>query len=711
MTVPVHGHDGAWPRRGASDPHGRPCRRLRLLVLGLACLPAMEAVAQAPIDEIVVIGRRTGVPPYERPYGPSVIDAGTLDTAPQRRLDEALRAVPGFSLFRRAGSQLANPTTQGVSLRGIGPNGAGRTLVLVDGVPVNDPFGGWVYWSRLPTATAQRVVITRGGGAGPWGNSALAGTVRIDTRLPDGASAELSAGSNRTFQAVGGIGGQTGPMRLGLNASAFTTNGSPLVRKDQRGPVDVNATADAAWADAVALAPVGTDIQVTGKLSGFREHRGNGTPYTENATEAVEGSLRLVGSGTVPWETVLYARDWTFSSTFSGVDATRTVETPALDQFDVPSRAYGGVVQAALSLMDGHQTDIGADIRHTEGATNELFLFQAGGFQRVRHAGGEQTVAGIFAEHAWTPGEGMTLSAGLRLDRWRNAEGVRTERNRTDGAPLRDDRFPTRHGTVVNGRAGTDWAVTEAISFRAAAYTGFRLPTLNELYRPFRVGNDITEANPALDPERLIGGEAGLRLTGPDGFRLSATLFRSVLKDGVDNVVLQTTPGLNRELGIFVPPGGSLAQRRGLDRVVINGLEAELAWTPTEQLTLGLSYLFSDSTVKEASAAPELEGNRLAQAPRHQGTAEIVWKPDDPYLLRLQLRGASSAYEDGNNSRTLAPYLLTDLYAGWDLRPNLHLFASMENLANRTVETGRRSDGLTNIGPGRRVLIGLRTRW
>ncbi|HYC03869.1 MAG TPA: TonB-dependent receptor [Azospirillaceae bacterium] len=686
-----------------------------LLAASLAAVaPALPAAAQGRTSgEVVVTGRRSGVPVYERPYGATIIGGEALETAPQRRLDEALRAVPGFGLFRRSGSTLANPTTQGVSLRGIGPNGAGRTLVLVDGVPVNDPFGGWVYWSRLPTSAAERIIITRGGGAGPWGNTALAGTVRIDTKPPAGAQAELSAGTDETFQALGSVGGPVagGPARLGLTASAFSTGGAPVVRRDQRGPVDIDADADSYWVDAVGGAALGADIQATAKLSAFREHRGNGTRYTENATEALEGSLRLVGGGALPWEAVLYARDWDFRSTFSGVNAARTVETPSLDQFAVPARAYGGVVQLALPWGGGHETDIGADIRHVEGATNELFTFAGGDFTRVRRAGGEQTVAGLFAEHAWQAGAGLTLTGGLRLDRWRNADGERLERDRATGAVLRRDRFGTRDGTVLNGRAGAEGRLAGSLVWRAAAYTGFRLPTLNELYRPFRVGNDITEANPALEPERLVGGEVGLRAEPAAGLTLSATLFRSVLREGVDNVTIQDTPGLNPELGVFVPAGGSLAQRRGLDRVVIDGLEAELGWAPRPDLSFSLSYLFSDGEVERADEAPDLVGRRPAQAPRHQGTVEAGWRPAGPVSLRLQLRAASSAFEDGRNSRTLAPYVLADAYAGWDVTPALHLFATVENLADRTVETGRRSDGLTSIGPGRRAMVGARARW
>src|ERR671929_131193 len=99
-------------------------------------------------------------------------------------LDDALRQVPGFTLFRRTGSRVANPTSQGVSLRGVGASGASRALVLADGIPLNDPFGGWVYWGRVPRASVERIEVLRGGASSLYGSSALGGVVNLITRRP-----------------------------------------------------------------------------------------------------------------------------------------------------------------------------------------------------------------------------------------------------------------------------------------------------------------------------------------------------------------------------------------------------------------------------------------------------------------------------------------------------------------------------------------------
>ncbi|SNS87722.1 MULTISPECIES: TonB-dependent receptor [unclassified Azospirillum] len=687
-----------------------PRHLVSLGIISLAMVPPALAADTNQVAEIVVTGRREGVPAYERAYGPTVIDAATLATAPQRRLDEALRAVPGFSLFRRSGSRTANPTAQGVSLRGIGPNGAGRTLVLVDGVPVNDPFGGWVYWSRLPTAAVDNVVLTRGGGAGPWGNAALAGTIRIETKQRDGLDLELAGGSNSTWMGQSSVGGSADGWHLGLSGSAFRTDGVNLVEPSRRGAIDIKANSDAYAVDGTLSTQLGS-VTATAKLSGFKESRGNGTPYTNNSTDATEASLRLVGTGEkIDWEAVAYWRDWSFASTFSGVNGARTAETPSLDQYDVPATAKGGILQVAFSPADGHQTDIGADIRQTEGKTRELMTYSAGRYTRMRDAGGSQSVAGLFFEHAWTGIQGLTVSAGGRLDAWRNSDGRRIESDIASGTLLRNDRYAKRDGTVANGRAGIDWQASDLLGLRVAAYTGFRLPTLNELYRPFRVGNDITEANPGLQPERMRGVEAGLRLSPGAGITANVTLFHVRLKNAVDNVVIQTSPGTNAELGIFVPAGGSLAQRRGLPRVEVQGLEAEIGWQAAPTLRFGAAYLFSDSEITDPGTMAALRGNQLGQAPRHSGTVDVTWTPRPELTLRAQVRAAGKQFEDSRNLGTLDGFIVGDLYAAWRVDQQLEFYATAENVTGERVETGRRSDGLTNIGPERQWLAGVRVR-
>src|SRR5206468_8977749 len=131
--------------------------------------------------EVTVTATRTNTRLEETAASIVVLGPKELETTAAMTLDDSLRQVPGFSLFRRTGSRTANPTTQGVSLRGVGASGASRAVVLADGIPLNDPFGGWVYWGRIPRESLSHIEVLRGGASGLYGSGALGGIVNINT--------------------------------------------------------------------------------------------------------------------------------------------------------------------------------------------------------------------------------------------------------------------------------------------------------------------------------------------------------------------------------------------------------------------------------------------------------------------------------------------------------------------------------------------------
>ncbi|MBB6251478.1 TonB-dependent receptor plug domain-containing protein [Nitrospirillum iridis] len=684
------------------------------LALLPVALPGMAGAAPepvpAPVDEVPTVIITGRVPPdaaTERIYGTLRLDGAWLDAAPERRLDEALRGVPGISLFRRTGSTSAHPTSQGISLRALGPNGAGRTLVLVDDIPVNDPFGGWVYWSRLPTAAIASVAVTEGSGAGPWGNQALDGVIRITTKPLEGG--EVRVGSNGLAEGTAGAaaGG------ISVLAHASRSDGSYLVRSDQRGPVDTQAGWDDAFVDVKAQGNAGP-LALAGTVSAFHEHRGNGTPIQENGTDALEGSLRLAdadGPLGLPWHGTLYLRRYVFKNRFSSVNATRTAETPALDQYRVPATAAGGSLSTTVDEGGGRRTVLGADLRWAEGATHERFQPVAGIFTRDRDAGGDQIVGGAYAEQTWPLGAQIDLHGGVRLDGWATSDGHRVERVILTGALTRDDSYAGRGGALPTARLGADWRPASDWTVRAAAYTGFRLPTINELYRPYRVGNDIIEANAQLKPERMVGAEAGITWQPAHGPTVSLTAYHDGVTDAVDNVLITSQPGTVPGFGVFVPAGGTFAQRRNLDRVRAEGGEMRATWTLDPTVDAGVGYLWSRSTVLRADGFPQLVGKRLAQSPLHQGTADLSWTPSSAVTLALRAKASGQQYEDGLNSRSLAPTVTVDLSGTWHVRRYLDVFATAENLFDRTVESGRRIDGLVAVAPGRVISGGVRVNW
>ncbi len=644
-------------------------------------------------------------------YAATRLSAADLAASPHARLDAVLTALPGVSLFRRAGSRVAHPTTQGVTLRGIGPNGAGRALVLLDGVPLNDPFGGWVAWSAIDSESLAGAGVRRGSGAGAFANQALTGTIALETRRPEGREfrGHVRTDSDATIDVTGALGAPVGRTRLLFTGQYFDSDGFTLVPRAQRGPVDVAAASRAAHVALLGESDLGDSLTLVTRLARFSERRVNGTPLARNASDGIDASLRLVADHAragPSFALTLYGSDRDFSNLFTAVDATRSSERPVLDQFSVPSRGAGMSVNVHWPLFAADTFELGADWRRLEGTTNERFRNLGAGFTRLRRAGGDERFLGLWADYAGRLAPGTVWTAALRLDRWWAFNGLRRESDLTSGAVLRDDAIADRAGTLVNGRLGLRTDLGAAVHLRLAAYSGFRLPTINEFYRPFRVGNDITEANPALDPERLYGYEAGLRYDPSPRLHLALDIYHNRLENAVGNITLAEGPGFFPPTG-FVPAGGSLRQRHNIDHVRARGIESEGRLTLGPAVELVFRHLYALSRVRRNAAAPVLVGKRLPQSPKQTLSLSLHLAPHAGIRVALWGRYVSAQFEDDRNSRKLPSYATFDLSASWRLTPALALRLAAENLFDAAVISRIAGDGLTTRVRRRRLSGGL----
>ncbi len=669
------------------------------LVAGLALLlpeslfaaAADPAVALAPY---VVTASRAPQSPDWLPVAVDVIDAGRLRDSPSLTLDDTLRDVAAFSLFRRSGSLSANPTAQGVSLRNIGPSGASRSLVLLDGIPLNDPFGGWVAWSAVPISSLDRVEIVRGGGSGAWGNSALSGTVQLFSAAPETRAGSISAmaGDFNLRAGEAALAESIGTGSIALNVATFATDGFYVLDSSQQGPVDRPLASRHQAGRLGWRQPFGdqTVLQVSGRY--FQEKRGNGTPLQKNDSESGQVAASL--SGTTPakmsWSAVAYYQEQSFASFFSSVNAARTTETPANDQFDVPATA-GGASFTVVAQGDRSSTSGGADLRWVKGETREKFLFSVGQFTRVRRAGGEQCFAGAFLNHDRALAEDWRGSLGLRLDAWSNRAGHRREADLATGAIVRDDHYASHQGLEFSPQLGLVWSHRAGLRLRGSTYQAFRVPTLNEYYRPFRVGTVTTEANAALRRESLTGAELGIEVSrGP--VHLTGTAFANVLRDAVGNVTQTPTSRV----------------RLNLDRVTVQGLELGGEWRLLPRLRVHADSILSDARVRGAAVRPALEGLRLAQTPKLTLATGIDWQAGGGWEIVSGLRYVSGQFEDDENSLSLAPMATVNLSVTKSVGAHFALSLSVENLTDRRLETGRSSDGIVTRGPPRMARLALR---
>ena len=585
----------------------------------------------------------------DTPASVVVLSRETIAASAASTVDDALRQVPGFALFRRSGSRTANPTSQGVSLRGVGASGASRALVLDDGIPLNDAFGGWVYWGRVPRASIERIEVVRGGASDLYGSSAVGGVIQFVRRAnnADALALDASGGSQQTGTASLFTSVAREDWRGSVAADLLTTAGYVLVDRARRGAIDREADSRHTAIDAILERAFGDAARAFLRLSRYGESRNNGTPLQINDT-----SIRQIAFGVdaALASARLYGGDQRYHQTFSAIAADRNSERLTTDQ-RVPSRNNGGSAQMTRAIGQRSVVVAGAEERSVEGTSDE----------GATSSSGRQRTFAIFAEETWAPLARLTIAGAIRYDGWRNFDAHRNDvalANRSDSA------WSPRLSAIVH--------LSDRLALTGSAYRAFRAPTLNELLRNFRVGNVLTLANDALTAERLSAVEAGVRIAA---FR--ATLFSMTTNDTISNVTLSTSPSLITR------------QRRNQGSSRSRGLELDADWRPRPDWRLSAGWLFADASLST--------GRRTPQVPRNTATLQATWRS----ALGVQARWSTRQFDDDLNQFPLRGYAAVDLFAS---RGNVYV--AVENATNARVEAG--ATPVVTLGQPRALRVGVR---
>ncbi|HJU56053.1 MAG TPA: TonB-dependent receptor [Pyrinomonadaceae bacterium] len=655
-------------------------------------------LAPAPLSErVTVTATRTETRLGETAASVVSLSQAELETTAAVTLDDALRQVPGFSLFRRSGSRTANPTTQGVSLRGVGASGASRAVVLTDGVPLNDPFGGWVYWGRVPRTNINTVEVLRGGASHLYGSAALGGVVNLITRRPNESPAlrlEASYGNQQTADASLFASGRKGNWGAGLAVETFHTDGYIIVDESERGSVDVPAGAR----NAVARLSVERKISGTGSVfvsaNVFGEARSNGTPFQRNRTHIRQlvAGFDWHGARAGAFSARAYGGTQVFDQNFSAVNGDRTFETPTRVQ-RVPAQSIGASLQWSRTAGARQTLIAGLEAREVRGASDEL-AFIAGRPSSIIGAGGRERTVGIFFEDIIRATPKLFVTAGARVDRWRNYDALNATRPFSSNVTT-TILFPDRTETAFSPHLSVLYKPGENVSLYASMNRAFRQPTLNELYRSFRVGDVLTLANENLRAERLTGGEAGASFNSfGQKLNVRGAFFWTEMTRPVANVTLSVTPALITR------------QRQNLGRTRSRGLELEWDARLTPSFTVSGGYLFADATVLSFPANVALEGLLIPQVPRHQLTFQARYANPSVITAAVQGRASGAQFDDDQNRFRLDRYFTLDAFASRRLTRKLEAFVAAENIFDQRYTTGLTP--VRTIGPPTLARFGFR---
>lgn len=629
------------------------------------------------------------------------IPAEQVEVAGSLVVDDVLREVPGFSTFRRSSSLFANPSSQGVSLRGVGASATSRSSVLLDGIPLNDPFGGWVYFARVPRAELETMEVTNGGASDVFGNGALGGVVNLRTRSAEEAyaSGEISYGSMSTPDVSFAVGAPVGNWSVAGSGQALRTGGYILVPPDQRGSVDT----DPGTADLAGTVEVSRNLGEQGRFfvrgSGFGESRRNGTPLQVNDTTIPEVDLGLdwTTSQAGSFSARLYGSTELYHQAFSAVAANRNSET-LTDVQRNPSQQIGFVGTWTRLFADKHKVAGGIETGDVRGQSEDTNYRSGAPFTLV-DAGGRQHAWGFFAQDAFFFAPKWLLTIGGRGDTWNNNTGFQNTQPLTTGSPTAKA-LPERSETAFSPRVSLLRSFSHGLALSASVYRAFRAPTLNELYRNFRVGNVLTLANPDLTGEHLTGGEAGLSYqTWGNRLTLRGNFFWSNIADPVANVTITSTPALITR------------QKENLGVTRSRGFELSGQWQVRPRLQVAASYLFVDATVVSYPSPPALmplNGLRLPQVPQNQFSFQAS------YLGRrwnssIQGRFSGNQFDDDLNEFPLGRAFSLDAQLSREILRRTSVFLAVQNLTNDRFSVA--ATPVITVGPPIFVRGGVRFRW
>jgi len=615
-------------------------------------------------EAVNVTSSRGDAPRADPTVTMTVVPSSELLTTGAVTLDDALKMVPGFTLFRRTSSRTANPTAQGVALRGIGGTAQSRSLVLVDGVPLNDAFGGWIYWDKIPQVALDRVEVQRGSGSDLYGADAVGGVVQLLTQRPGRPSgtALIEGGGLGTGRVSLFAGGRTRGWRYSASGQWFNIDGYIPVSTEQdpgiapRGPIDslLGSTHKSGYASTGYQAANGWRVDVGANV--FDEDRTNGTPQSINSTAWRQGSGEVAGALAGG---LLSARGFggtqQYRQTFTTVNATRTAETLTRDQ-SVPSTS-GGLGGQWFRAWGDHSLLFGTEGRHIEGTSIDTPYAQGQPLPIVE-VGGTQRLGSAFVQDTWRPSDRLTIALGAHGDIWHSESG-QTDFSKSSGS--------------FNPRASASYRMGESgVIVRGAAYHGFRAPTLNELYRNFSAGNTQTRPNENLEPERLTGGDVGMMVTRG---RVSARItgFWNVLDEAITSITLSSTPTL------------IIKQRANADTVHASGLELEATMRFSSSLSATFGSGFVSSTFQGETS---LNGNKVPQVPEYNIGLGVRYTPKE-WSTSAQLRITGPQFEDDQNVYTLRQATVLDVFAGRALTRGVTAFVAVENLFDATYDVGR----------------------
>jgi outer membrane receptor protein involved in Fe transport len=636
-----------------------------------------------PFEDVTVSAYRSPLSSLDSPASTRIMTAQALHQAAGVPLDDKLRTIPGFDLFRRSSSLVSNPTSQGVSLRGLGSTSASRSLVVFDNVPLNDPYGEWIHWEEIPQLDIQSVEVVRGGASDLYGSSAIGGVISIEPVQPKNSTLQFtsSGGSESTVD-----GALLGSLTLGkwsglVTGGAVATDGYILTAPAYRGPIDQPSNVHAQNALVQFDRDLGNSQRIFLRGNVLDEARHNGTPIQNNGTRLWRYAA---GSDLTDFIFRVYGTAEHYRQRFSSVNSAQTEETLS-SSAEEPSNELGFAGLWHHPFGRDLLLLAGADTHYIRAASYQTLYLGSGG---VNNTAAKQRQTGVYGELLFTP-KNWTFSGSARIDHFSNYDVNQFV------TAIGTTHPPSFSETPFDPRLGVTRRLTQSLALSASGFRAFRSPNEDELYAKTQVGQQVTLPNPNLRSERATGWETGLQT---DLHRIGSSVRVSYFWTQVNRPI--TT------LNVASTPTSQVLMRANLGQIESRGVSLDYSARPARWISVDGGYQYANATVTKFQQQPSLVGNWIPEVARNMATAQVGLTQRRLGFLSFQGRVSGHQFDDTANDYYIPGYFRLDVYAAHEFHHNISLFARGENLFDRAIVVGKTP--LPTLGTPRVALFGLR---
>jgi outer membrane receptor protein involved in Fe transport len=636
--------------------------------------PGQVALAQEQTTEpseitaspVVVTATRKERSLADVPVSVSVVTREDVKDAPAVGTDDILQSIPSIQLpYQNSFSQ--HPTANNMGMRGLG-GGIPRALVLVDGIPLNDPFFGYAQWNMVPKETIERVEVVRGGVSSLWGNYGLGGVVNVITRdaQPRTVSQSLMGGSNGTIRSnTYGSDRINDHWGISANVNYQQTAGYTPQEADQRGSIDRNAS------NANTNIQFKTDYQ----SSDFKWYgRANYYNSTENTGVALSDNLQDTVSFNTGATWKLSQKEDLEGNAFYLQQHFNTnnpdLVTPGNRNSDflsnihqTPVTSVGGYTQYSRMFNETvRSVQAGLDIRQIQGVDNSQLYSAPGANPTLLNGSGKQMFVGVFGQTSIFPLSKLELLPSVRMDYYRNYAG------KQEFSPGGTTNFPNQDRVQLNPKLAVRYQIVEPLAIRASVYRAFRAPTLDNLYRNFTSTGFTLLSNSQLAPETMVGGDAGLDIN-VGRFKGQANVFWNGLNHAITPVTTSFFPVFTQQL---VNVGK--VQSRGVE--LIGEVELTQYWSAI------LGYTYTDSKIIDNPIDPTLVGTRTPFVPLHFETATLRYRKPEGLDFTFRMRANERIFATQDNTVPLSDQFILDFNAAYPVYKKVSVFVIGTNILN-----------------------------